>query len=392
MNRLELWPIQPYNAHTTQELPNMTIGSRRDFLKHLGVLSALLAAGRGNLALSHVDDERPFNMLIVGDSVIWGQGLEETDKFYTLIADWLRKEAFGKRCEVNVKVKAHSGSTLKFHPDEAEKYKKAGRNEADAFNPEVNVGFPSSWKQIEMAADEYRAEGKGGADLMMICGGITDITTSRVFDPKGNDDELRSDIKRYCGDNMFDVLQLAADRNPNALLVVIGYFPVITPYSQNGKMLNAWLEALSFPRMTKFFVNNPIVRPMVFNKLKKRGIDRSRIWLEESNRNFQAAVTAINEKYNSKRAILVRTPLTEENGAEAPKTMLLRMGKNGVVEDAVAQQRIKDCRETLPKLKSSTGIDYPVRLCEIAAVGHPNPAGARAYAESIKSLIGPIIH
>lgn len=370
----------------------MNIESRRDFLKHLGAASALLTLGGSGLAhLTNIDDP-PFEVLVVGDSIIWGQGLEEKDKFYSLIAEWLRTEAFGKARQVYLKVKAHSGSTLKFHPGEAEKYKKVGRNEDYPFKPEVNVGFPSIWKQIEMAANEYRAEGKRGADLMMICGGITDITTSRVFDPKGNDDTLRSEVRRYCRDDMFDVLELAANNNPNALLAVIGYFPVITPYSQNGKMLNAWLEALSFPRAMKVFVNNPVVRPMVFNKLKKRAIERSRIWLEESNKNFESAVNALNEKHRSKRAVFVRTPLTEENGAEAPKTMLFRMGRNGVVEDAVARQRIKECREALPELKKTTGIDYPLRLCEIAAIGHPNPDGSRAYAEAIKSAIRPIIH
>ena len=369
----------------------MNIESRRDFLKQLGAISALFAASRSGLALIEDVDERPFELLIVGDSVIWGQGLEEKDKFYTHTAEWLRKEAFGKPRAVNLKVKAHSGSTLKFHPDEAEKYKKAGRNETDPFKPEVNVGFPSSWRQIEVAADEYLAEGKSGADLVMICGGITDITTSRVFNPKGDDDELRAEVRRYCRDHMFDVLELAANKNPKAAMAVIGYFPAITPYSANGKMLNAWLETLSFPRTLKAFVNNPVVRPMIFNKLKKRGIERSRIWLEESDKNLKAAVEAINEKFHSRRAVFVQTPLKEENAAEAPNTLLFRMGKGGVVADSVAHERIRQCREALPELKRSTGIDYPVRLCEVAAIGHPNPAGAKAYAEAIKSAISPII-
>lgn len=369
----------------------MAIESRRDFLKQIGSVTALLAASRSGLAFLAGDDERPFELLIVGDSVIWGQGLEEKDKFYTITAEWLRNEAFGKPREVNLKVKAHSGSTLKFHPDDAEKYKKAGRNETDVFKPEVNVGFPSSWKQIEVASDEYRTAGKSGADLIMICGGITDITTSRVFNPKGNDDELRSEIKRYCRDDMYDVLDLAATKHPEAKLAVIGYFPAISSSSTKSKILNAWLEALGFPRGLKAFVNNPLVRPIAFNGLAKRGIERSRIWLEESNRNLEAAVNAINEKHRSKRAAFVRTPLKDENAAEAPNTKLFRMGKNGIVADAVAHERIKDCREALPKLKNSTGIDYPVRLCEVAAVGHPDPAGARAYAEAIKSAVGPLI-
>jgi hypothetical protein len=161
--------------------------SRRDFLKRLGAASALLFASRGGIKTFAADDSNPFEFLVVGDSLVWGQGLEEKDKFYSLTAGWLGNDAFGTRRDVNLKVKAHSGSTLKFHADEAEKYKKAGCDETYFHKPEVNVGFPSIWKQIEVATEEYRAAGKtGGADLIMLTGGITDISVAKVLDPFGD--------------------------------------------------------------------------------------------------------------------------------------------------------------------------------------------------------------
>ncbi len=365
--------------------------SRRDFLKLLGATTAAFFVGKASLPILASGGSRPFELLVVGDSLIWGQGLAEKEKFYSLTADWLRNAAFGGPRTVNVKVKAHSGSTLKFHKDEAEKYQKAGRDETYPYNPEVNIGFPSSWKQIEVAADEYKKLGVAGADLVMISGGITDITSSKVFDPKGNDDELRAAVKKYCRDDMYDVLEYAIAKNPEAKLAVIGYFPAISPKSSSSKLLNAWLEALSFPRPLKFVANNSLGRKMFFDKLKKRGIERSRIWLEESNKNLGLTVDAINAKYGVRRAVFVRSPLTEDNAVEAPDTKLFRMGKGGVVKDSVSSSRIKECRESLPELKRSTGIDYPVRLCEIASIGHPDPNGARLYAEAISSAVLTII-
>lgn len=357
--------------------------NRRDFIKTLAVGSIF---GLGIRATPLVQ-ERPYHFLVVGDSLIWGQGLEEKDKFYTHTAEWLRKEAFAGRRAVEMKVKAHSGATLKFHPTEAEKYKRVGRDENFFFPPEVNVGFPSIYRQIETAAAEYAAAGVSGADLIMVGGGITDITTSRVFDPKGNDDALRAEIKKYCEDDLFDVLTLAASKNPTAKMVVIGYFPAITEHSDSGKLLNAWLEALSFPRAFKWVANNPVARPIFFNKLRKRAIVRSRLWYEESNRSMKAAVDRLNKSLRSDRAYFVESPLTDEHAAEAPETKLFRMGKGGRVKDAVSQQRVKECREALPKLKKETEIDYPVRLCEIAAIGHPDPAGSRMYADAIIDVI-----
>jgi lysophospholipase L1-like esterase len=358
---------------------------RRSLLKTLALL--LLAAVLSAPQSLFGQEGKPFELLVVGDSLIWGQGLDEKDKFYSHTAEWLRKSLARN---VNVKVKAHSGSTLKFHEKEAAKYARIGRDESFLYKPEINVGFPSIFKQIEIADDEYRNEGKA-ADLIMVTGGITDITTSEVLDPKGNDDELKRDIERHLRDDLYDVLALAAEKNPEAKIVVVGYFPVITEYSESGKLLNAWLEALSFPRFLKFVPNNPLVRPLFFNKLRRRAIERSRLWFENSSASMAEAVAKINRKLGAERAFFVRSPLTEEHATEAPNTRLFRMGKGGYVKDAKARERTRDCREALPKLKRESGIDYPVRLCEIAAIGHPDPTGSRMYADAIIERLAGVI-
>ncbi len=367
--------------------------TRRGFLKQTGAVAAFLAASRLGVVRADTSlGDNTYRLLVVGDSVIWGQGLEEKDKFYTLTKEWLEREAFGSLRKVEMKVKAHSGSTLKFHPDEAEKYRKAGRNEATAFKPEVNVGFPSIWKQIEVAAEEYKVDGIGGGpDLIMLMGGITDISSARVYDPNGDDDQLRREVRKYCFEDMYDVLEHTSQLHPNALISVVGYFPAISPNSSNSKLLNAWLEALDTNSFKKGLVNNPIVRPLFFNKLKKRAIMRSRIWVDESNKNIAAAVDKLNLKDGKIRAVFVRSPLTEDTAVEAPNTKLFRMGKNGEVADPMAPSRIKDCNDALPALKRETGIVYPIRLCEVAAIGHPDPSGARSYAESIKAAVGPVL-
>lgn len=365
----------------------MEIITRRDFLKALAGAMAGSIIARRSLAGVVEPQQRAFEFLVAGDSLVWGQGLEEKDKFYTLIADWLRGEIFEGRRQVYLSVEAHSGSTLKFHPDEAEKYKRIGRDETYYFKPEVNVSFPSIYKQIEVAAEKYRVAGVPGADLIMITGGITDVTTSAVYNPKGDDDELRRFARLYCFEHMYEVLSRAAELHPNALLTVVGYFPGIGPKSSDKRLLNAWLEALDTSGLKKFFMNNALVRPFFFTKLKKRGIERSRIWVEESNKDLAAAVDKLNSTLGKTRAVFIRAPLTEDDATEAPDTKVFRMGKNGIVADPMARIRIRDCNDALPKLKAETGIDYPVRLCEIAAIGHPDPAGARAYAEAIKLVL-----
>ena len=356
--------------------------SRRDLLKGLAVSAFTAAAGRGAPWLGN----EALDFLVVGDSIIWGQGLEEKDKFYTLTTDWLR--SLGR--DVRLKLKAHSGSSLKFHPEEAAAYRKISRDETFYYKPEVNVGFPSTWKQLEIAANEYKAEGKSrGADLIMLTGGITDITVRKVLDPFRDKDLLPPLIRKYCRDHMFDVIDLGATNNPDALIAVIGYFPMISPSTPSSKLLNHWLESMDVPDIFKPLLNNPLMRPLFFKRLKNKGIIRSRIWYTESNKYLAEAVDKLNAKYGKTRAVFIKSPITEVTSLETPETLLFRMNKNGSVEDPLFLSRSADCNEALPRLKKETGIDYPVRLCEIAAVGHPNAAGSRAYAEVIKTALAP---
>jgi hypothetical protein len=78
----------------------MTITSRRDFLKGLAISASLAACGR-EVAYGE-SQTSALRFLVVGDSLIWGQGLDEKDKFYNLTADWLRNAAFGRDRRVDL--------------------------------------------------------------------------------------------------------------------------------------------------------------------------------------------------------------------------------------------------------------------------------------------------
>jgi hypothetical protein len=365
--------------------------SRRDFVKLIGSAAAALLLGRSVVAAGTFSAS-PFEFLVVGDSLVWGQGLEEKDKFYSLTADWLRREFFGGQREVNLKVKAHSGATFRLAPEDAAAFKRAGRDETHYYKGEVNVAFPSMWKQVETTAAEYKSAGvTDGADLVMLTGGITDVTVEKVLDPYGNNAELPELIEKHCRDGMFEFLEHVADHNPKALIAVIGYFPMISEKSRGSRVFNAWLVTLGFPSIIRHVANNPLVRRLFFQKLRKKAIKRSQIWLAESNRNLRLAVAKLNKKLKTQRAVFISSPLTADNAAEAPNTLLFRMRKSGPVEDPLYTQRNADCKSALAELKKATGINRSIKRCSIAAVGHPDPAGARAYAEAIKTTLGPLV-
>lgn len=372
----------------------MTTYSRRQFLARLGAASALVLSGGPLLTriLAGAGETRPFEFLVVGDSLVWGGGLREENKFYTLTRDWLQKDVFSGKRPVNMKIGAHSGSTLTLHPEEAAAFAKAGKAERDYdYPPEVNVSFPSVKTQLEIMADEYGENGRGNVDLILLSGGLTDITTAGILDPAGDNDQLKRDIEKYCAGSMLEVLRHAGELYPNALIAVVGYFPILSPKTNTGRLFNGMLEAYGVSGFLKPFLNNPLIRPLAFKKKKKKAIVRSRIWIEQSDIRLREAVDKFNAASAKPRAVFIKGPVTEDTCFETPDTLLIRMGKHGRVDDYLYDQRKVQCDEALPALKNATSIDYPVRFCELASIGHPNIEGAKAYARSIESVLAPVL-
>lgn len=366
----------------------MTNVSRRQFLKSLGAIATLFVANPTSFLFSQ-ETAKDFEMLVVGDSLVWGQGLDEKDKFYTLTKNWLQNEL---KKEVKLKVKAHSGATIFLHEKESQLLKKAQKSEKEEVYPEVNVVFPTLKTQIEIAKSEYEKEGKQPetVDLVMLTGGIVDITVAGVLNPLGNEKAFKKQIVQYCNEDMFRFLDEAAQVFPNALFVVVGYFPIFSPKSNTAQSYNAALEAFAFPRPLKFIANNILTRPF-FTLVKKKAINRSRVWFEDSNRELQTTVNRLNEKTGKQRAVFVKSPLTEDNAINTPNTLLFKMLEKGKINDFFYDERLTECKKILGELKESTGIKQSIRQCEIAAIGHPTPEGSKAYAEAIKSVLKNIL-
>lgn len=357
--------------------------SRRQFLKSLGAIATLFVAERSGF--SFAQSAKDFEMLVVGDSLIWGQGLEEKDKFYTLTQKWLQTELSK---QVNLKVKAHSGATIFLHEKETQLLKKVGKSETEEFYPEVNTAFPTLKTQIEIAKIEYEKAGKKAdeVDLIMLTGGIVDITVAGVLDPLGDEKSLKKQIVQYCNEDMFRFLDESAKIFPNALFVVVGYFPIFSPKTNTAAAFNSFLEAYAIPRPLKPFSNNVLTRP-IFRIIKKKAINRSRVWFEDSNRELQTAVNRLNEKTGKQSAVFVKSSFTEEDAFETPNTLLFRMKEKGRIDDYLYDERLIECKKVLGNLRKSTGIKQSVRQCEIAAIGHPTPEGSKVYAQAIESVL-----
>ncbi|MBS1793157.1 MAG: hypothetical protein JSS81_04850 [Acidobacteria bacterium] len=367
----------------------MTNFSRRQFLKQLGALAAVcLTARAGRPSFELPEADRPFDFLVVGDSLIWGQGLEEKDKFYTLTKNWLENEFFAGRRRVELKMKAHSGATIFLHDDEAAALKKTGRTENTFFDPEVAVGFPSIKAQLDNAKAEY--ESPENVDLILLTGGITDLAVANILNIFGSEKEFRALVPKYCDEDLSRLLDYAAAAFPNALLAVVGYYPMISKKSSTHAVFNAILEIYGFSGPVKPLMNNPLTLP-VLKMMRKQVIKRSDFWADESAAGFRNAVARVNAKAGRRRALFIESPVTADNCFGTKNSLLWGMGKKGRGEDPLYDARRAACGRDFAELAKNKEVGYSVRACELAGIGHPNVAGSKAYAEAIENALAPVL-
>ncbi len=361
--------------------------SRRQFLKQLGTAAGLFLLSRSALSLRRFDfagDSKTFEMLVVGDSHISGQGLKEENKFYYLVKEWLQNDVFSENRKVNLNVKAHSGSRIYLHEDEVEAMKKTGDDFTKFYHVEANLSFPSITAQIDAARKEYeRAE---SVDLIMLSGGITDVLVANTINPFLKEKKMRELIHKYCNEAMFGLLERTTDAFPNAFVVVVGYFPIISTKSDVNKISRYLFKPLKFPHPLQWTFTNGLSKQFM-KVLRKKMTQRSRIWVAESNREMREAIAKINTKSNNLRALFVEAPITEENCYGTKKSLLWETNKDNLPGDERYAERKQMCSEVFSELKYQHYGRLSTRMCELAAIGHPNVEGSKAFAEAIKAAL-----
>jgi hypothetical protein len=356
----------------------MTNFSRRDFLGRLGAAAATMLVGRTHGQMS--SGTRPFEMLVVGDSHMSGQGLREENKFYYLVKEWLRTNAFNSERDIRLKVKAHSGARIELHADELSKMQAVGDDIFKPHHQEANLSQPSIRSQIDAARKEYADT--SAVDLVMLSGGITDVLVANTINPFFPEEKLRQLIRQYCNDGMSSLLKTTAAVFPNARIVVVGYFPIVSTGSDVNKISRYLFKAVKFPHPIQFAITNGASRQFM-KILRKKMAERSRLWVTESNRAYRDAVARVNSDLPQSRVLFVESPITEDRCFGTQRPLLWDTDRDNLPADERYAERKQMCGEVFAELKHHHYGKMSVRMCELAAIGHPNVEGARATAEAI---------
>jgi hypothetical protein len=316
-----------------------------------------------------------YQIVVFGDSVIWGQGLEEPQKFTTLVRDRMLNELFG-RIGVHLAaedVVAHSGATIGRKPT-------SDPTELPALPGEVPTSYPTIYQQVQRwTSVPGNALAQGEVDLVLLNGGINDCNVRTILFPLTSTSSIKSMAALHCHDAMVELLNLVAATFPKAKIVVTGYYQMIS-HDSDTALLAAFLIAIG---VALGQVNGAIIGGVLSIFAKNAIVTNSQTFANEANLQLQLAVDEVNVyRGGSPRIFLAVPAFGPKNAALAPDSWLweIDVSSSGfTAQDPVAASREPACLAAAARTS--------VAICNVASIGHPNPRGAQAYFDAIEPFL-----
>jgi lysophospholipase L1-like esterase len=336
--------------------------------------------------------DRQFNLLVLGDSIPWGQGLRDEHKAWFLVKAWL-ENTVGR--QVRETIEAHSGAVVGSVGDSA-------GNPIPPLDGEVNRGLPSVNDQIENALRSYADPAK--VDLVIVDGCINDLDARRLLNAANTSEAIRELAQEKCGPPVEALLSRITGTFSNAHVIVTGYYPILSEKTSSDFFMRALFKRL--------YTGSA---PMNDKQLRERLIEMSREWYLATNRMLAAATAKVDAQLAAKgsrqRALFAEVVFLPEHSFAAPQSRLwgfdasairkllviLTLGRVTLnTNDERRSQRSASCNDIFRRPAGETNEQKQARqtriaLCRLAAIGHPNRKGAQMYAEAIGQQLKSVI-
>jgi hypothetical protein len=336
-------------------------------------------------------------MLVVGDSIMWGQGLKQERKFWWRIKCWLQEKT-GR--EVKEKIEAHSGAAIEAASMGGMLYSSNG--EVPSFTPSVN-------QQIDEARLYY--PDRAVVDLVLVNGCINDVDVRNLLNSATKLEPLEANIKEACGVRMQKLLRRIVGEFPNAHLIVTGYYNIFSNETDHNRFTAMLVKKLTSPTENDEELSD--------TEMRRRLVAISDLWYRVSTRSLMEAVNIVKaELIAPARIHFAEIDFAPEHAFAAPESLLWNFKfastnlsglRRAIVivtlgtaaykpNDQVREMRGESCKEIYKRMKKKgeTKEEKEKResiylACRYASLGHPNQMGALVYTESIKGQLQGIV-
>jgi len=158
-----------------------------------------------------VSSDRQINMLVLGDSIMWGAGLKTEHKAWYQVKTWLSTTTGRVVVE---RIEAHTGAIIE------------GQDVTENLSlpvGEVNVGVPTVNEQVNRSLRSYVDASK--VDLVLVSGCANDVGTRNLLNAAISTSEVRRVTEVKCGVPVEKLLRKITSSFVNARVIVAGYYP-----------------------------------------------------------------------------------------------------------------------------------------------------------------------
>lgn len=280
---------------------------------------------------------------------MWGQGLQDHNKFPYLVCESLAQRYPG----LTLDMRAHSGAVIGKGLDSPP---------WPRFPGEIPKGLPTIISQCASYAGD-----PANVRVVLTNGGINDIDVRYILNPTTRSADLSDRIKQYCYEDMTHLLQqvVAKFSNPQCRILLLGYYPILGRESDE-RAVPFLLQARGIPDADHLLRSDAAI-----SDPRELAIQ---FW-KESEQRLSDAAAAVNAATGN-RITYVPSPFKEENALFQSESWLWSVGIDLAAEDEVVDQRTEACIRLV-----KSWLDC--QTCRRASVGHPNPYGALQYYEAI---------
>ncbi|HZD81489.1 MAG TPA: GDSL-type esterase/lipase family protein, partial [Nitrososphaeraceae archaeon] len=319
-------------------------------------------------------------MVVFGDSIAWGQGLAENEKYSTRLAKFIETR-FGNRVSVLKKVYAHSGAKIGYRLDASDNAYAEKFGRGYVMNDPSYGEIPSTFPTIDQQVSSYSVADASRVDLVLLDGGINDIGVFEIIHPNTKAVDLENKTLNSCYYDMKNLLDKIRKKftNPKTRIVVTGYYQIVSDQSDPGFLISLLTLVLGVATAGTL-------------RAKEIIAEHCQQFAQSANNDLSKAVAETNAIDGNRGRFLFANPSFAPWNAifTAPYPWIYGCNISvGVISSVSAEDSVKDSRSI--QCKAVTQISPLDSLkCNLASVGHPNPAGAMWYTNSITPVLFPI--
>jgi hypothetical protein len=304
-------------------------------------------------------------VLVVGDSMAWGTGLEESEKHHSQVAQRIQQTTIATnpgRLQLIKLVAAHTGAEL-------------GWNDTTVMPP-IHGEVPTSYPTIKAEVAEFSTPARAPyVDFVIAFGGVNDIGFTKLLDPSNGASFIESKCDLYLYQHMKAFLQDALAKFTGAKIALCGYQLIFSPSTDFSSVIakTLYMDIIGFA-------------PTAANTAKS--VQNSLKFQTYGNAKLAQCVSEI----NSQRLVFADPAFQNDNALYAPNTWLFTPTAVGSIGSALVVDPAESASVRAAR-KAAVDANHPARIASkqfgyCASAGHPNQAGASRYAQAIIAAAG----